>query len=163
MWSRAKERKKERYEGNRKKRYRIWEHEEGDGAKHTAKSIVRNFLPCVPSTTATGLFILPTVHLTLKCADDFPLFPAHFALALLLRAFSLSRLFGNLFFFRRVAMLFVTVNHRYLSPSTFFLVMHNRILILVLILVRLLFSEKNIYKRGKKKRRRRKLTKILII
>lgn len=95
-------------------------------------------------TTGSGpLFILSTVHLTLKCADDFPLFPAHFALAFLLRAFSLSRLFGNLFFFlppggrRGAAALFVTVNHRYPSASTFFLVIHNRIFTLVLVLVRL--------------------------
>lgn len=89
-------------------------------------------------TAAAVLFILSTVHLTLKCADDSPLFPPHFALALLLRAFPLSRLFGNLFFYPRdrgdFAALFVTVNHRYPFPSTFFLVRHNRILMLVLIL-----------------------------
>lgn len=106
-----------------------------------AKSIARNF-PSLAHHRQRPLFILSTVHLTLKCADDFPLFPAHFALALLLRAFSLSRLFGNLFFSlpggrRGAAALFVTVNHRYPSASTFFLVIHNRIFTLVLVLVRL--------------------------
>lgn len=94
-----------------------------------AKSIARNF-PSLAHHRQRPLFILSTVHLTLKCADDFPLFPAHFALALLLRAFSLSRLFGNLFFSlpggrRGAAALFVTVNHRYPSASTFFLVIHT--------------------------------------
>jgi len=73
-----------------------------DGAKHAgkAKSIVRNFLPRVSSAAAAAaLFILSMVHLTPKCADDSPLFPLHFALVLLLRAFPLSRLFGNLFFY----------------------------------------------------------------
>lgn len=114
-----------------------------DGARHAEGKKYRSkfSLPRVPPRQQP-LFILSTVHLTLKCADDFPLFPAHFALALLLRAFSLSRLFGNLFFSlpggrRGAAALFVTVNHRYPSASTFFLVIHNRIFTLVLVLARL--------------------------
>lgn len=139
-----------------------------------AKSIVRNFPPSRSSPAA--LFILSTVHLTLKCADDSSLFPPHFALALLLRAFPLSRLLDNLFFLlplrsRGVAALFVTVNHRYPSPVDLFphQAQQDSDARSYARAIRLLFSEKNIYiiygnrgEEGKERERERELMRISV-
>lgn len=133
MRSRAK-RRKERYK--EKQRWRC----EGNNSAGCLQKI-RNFPPFrVSPVAAAVLFILSTVHLTLECADDSPLFSAHFALALLLRAFSLPRLFGNLLFFsprsrdkllcflsRKLLLIIVILSRR---PFSF--VIHNRTLMLVL-------------------------------
>lgn len=122
------------------------------------------FLPPFARSARRGpLFILSTVHLTLKCADDSSPFPPRFAL--LLRAFPLPRLFGNLFFFhpypprsRGVTAFFVTVNHRYPFPlvDLFPLVGHNRILMPVLMPARLDYSSKRIFMLHKSPRREKK-------